>query len=299
MTRNISTANKRGFSLLELSIVMIIMAIIGSVFIPIVINQAYIKAGEKTSLEMSIIEEASRSYYVNNSSWPTDISILQTQGYLNLNWVTNNPWGNPYTLVSTPLSLTVSSQVPLKWARLVASSLPSTLIAGDVVSSSVTIPGAASETLTRGAIIMWSGSIADVPAGWALCDGNNGTPDLRDKMVVGASQDNGGMAMTTITGALTKSGGTIIHLHGGTTSLHTLSIAEMPAHNHAGFGEAFADLWPFGVGGGPGYLGPASADWDNYLFNTTTTGGGQGHAHGIASDYHIPPYYALAYIMKI
>ncbi|MGJ0848633.1 hypothetical protein ACR77J_18340, partial [Tissierella praeacuta] len=40
----------------------------------------------------------------------------------------------------------------------------------------------------KGAILMWSGSIANIPEGWALCDGNNGTPDLRDRFIVGAGR---------------------------------------------------------------------------------------------------------------
>lgn len=35
-------------------------------------------------------------------------------------------------------------------------------------------------------VCIWYGEIVDIPAGWALCDGNNGTPNLRDKFVVGA-----------------------------------------------------------------------------------------------------------------
>lgn len=35
-------------------------------------------------------------------------------------------------------------------------------------------------------IVIWSGAIVDIPAGWALCDGNNGTPDLRNKFIIGA-----------------------------------------------------------------------------------------------------------------
>lgn len=35
-------------------------------------------------------------------------------------------------------------------------------------------------------ICLFSGAIVDIPAGWALCDGNNGTPDLRDRFVLGA-----------------------------------------------------------------------------------------------------------------
>jgi len=42
------------------------------------------------------------------------------------------------------------------------------------------------EDVETGSIILWSGAIVDIPAGYVLCDGNNGTPDLRDKFVPGA-----------------------------------------------------------------------------------------------------------------
>jgi len=35
-------------------------------------------------------------------------------------------------------------------------------------------------------ICLWAGSIVDIPAGWVLCDGNNSTPDLRDRFILGA-----------------------------------------------------------------------------------------------------------------
>jgi len=35
-------------------------------------------------------------------------------------------------------------------------------------------------------ICLWAGAVIEIPAGWALCDGNNGTPDLRGRFVVGA-----------------------------------------------------------------------------------------------------------------
>ncbi len=47
-------------------------------------------------------------------------------------------------------------------------------------------------SVPKGVIVMWSGRIADIPPGWALCDGTNGTPDLRDRFIVGARQDDGG-----------------------------------------------------------------------------------------------------------
>jgi hypothetical protein len=48
-----------------------------------------------------------------------------------------------------------------------------------------TIPSSGS-TLPSGMILLWSGSIGSVPAGYYLCDGSNGTPDLRDRFIVGA-----------------------------------------------------------------------------------------------------------------
>ena len=48
----------------------------------------------------------------------------------------------------------------------------------------------------QGGIIMWSGTIASIPAGWSLCNGSNGTPDLTDKFIisVASSAENPGTA---------------------------------------------------------------------------------------------------------
>ena len=64
-----------------------------------------------------------------------------------------------------------------------------------------------------GGIILWSGTVATIPSHWALCDGSNSTPDLRDRFIVGARQDDAGAAKTNITGALTQSGGAVSHQH--------------------------------------------------------------------------------------
>lgn len=44
--------------------------------------------------------------------------------------------------------------------------------------------------IKNGVIIMWSGKINEIPIGWALCDGNNGTPDLSNKFIKGVSSNN-------------------------------------------------------------------------------------------------------------
>lgn len=73
--------------------------------------------------------------------------------------------------------------------------------------------GGGGSGVPSGVILMWSGTIASVPSGWAFCDGTNGTPDLRDRFVVAAQQDDAGQAKTNLTGALTVSGGSITHNH--------------------------------------------------------------------------------------
>lgn len=53
-------------------------------------------------------------------------------------------------------------------------------------------------------ITQWAGTIVSIPAGWSLCDGTNGTPDLRNKFIVGsgssyAQNDTGGSTPHTHT----------------------------------------------------------------------------------------------------
>ncbi len=122
-----------------------------------------------------------------------------------------------------------------------------------------------------GAILMWSGSIADIPKGWALCNGENGTPNLKDKFIVGASRDDGGTAKTTVKGAPLITGG---------EHQHTLTVAEMPSHRHSESGHA----WAGALGGVDAVHRPENA-------LTGSTGGDQPHEN-------CPPFYALAFIMK-
>lgn len=70
-------------------------------------------------------------------------------------------------------------------------------------------------TLPTGIIAIWSGSAASIPAGWTLCDGSPGTPDLRDKFVVGA----GGAY------AVDAQGGAATHTHTFTTDGHFHTFA--------------------------------------------------------------------------
>jgi prepilin-type N-terminal cleavage/methylation domain-containing protein len=275
MKKNTSTRNKKGFSLIELCIVLGVMAIFTSAVTPVFIKRVQIRAGEKTALEMSVIQQAALAYYAANNAWPGSIQALQSAGYLNPAWVANNPWQNAYLVSSGSGSFTVSTSLPQEWTSLVARDLPGASVSGSVVVSTMPVPGSVeSDSLFVGAIIFWSGTVASIPNGWQLCDGSNGTPDLRDRFVVGARQDYGGTAMTGVSGSLTKTGG---------EAYHTLTIDEMPAHSHT----YNAPIFPSRYDGHSSPLCTSTA-----TSNTSTVGGGRPHNN-------LGPYYALCFIMRI
>jgi len=275
MRKNTCIKNKKGFSLIELCIVLGVMAIFTSAVTPVFIKRVQIRAGEKTALEMSVIQQAALSYYAANNAWPGGIQALQSAGYLNPAWVANNPWQNAYSISFGSGSFTVSTIVPQEWTSLVARDLPGASIAGSAVVSTMPVPGSVkSDSLFVGAIIFWSGTVASIPDGWQLCDGSNGTPDLRDRFVVGARQDYGGTAMTGVSGSLTKTGG---------EAYHTLTIDEMPAHSHT----YNAPIFPSRYDGHSSPLCTSTA-----TSNTSTVGGGRSHNN-------LGPYYALCFIMRI
>lgn len=82
--------------------------------------------------------------------------------------------------------------------------------------------------LPSGAVLLWSGAIVDIPGGFVLCDGNNGTPDLRDRFVVGAGD----------TYNPDDSGGALTHVHTFTGDGH---FHDIPTNASVLAGEWFAD----------------------------------------------------------
>lgn len=196
--------------------------------------------------------------------------------------------------------------------------------------------------IAMGIIVIWSGLVTSIPISWQLCDGTNGTPDLRNRFVVSA-----GSAY-----AVNSTGGSLNHIHTaeGSTGFTALSTSQMPAHSHGVNDPTHAHgVWDPGHTHGvndPGHAHGAEAALinfnnqptrfstsnGNYAGNLSTfgsvtgigitgsstnigiigsptnisiasTGGGAGHNHSvsttIANASNLPPYYALAYIMKI
>tara|TARA_B100000575_G_C23128752_1_gene654370 strand:+ start:1327 stop:1941 length:615 start_codon:yes stop_codon:yes gene_type:complete len=100
--------------------------------------------------------------------------------------------------------------------------LPQEAIADNEIEASKLSSNLVNSFVPIGGIIMWSGSIADAEAltNWSICDGQNGTPDLRDKFVLGVGSNTAGHTSTAT-----------VNEEGGSNSIQ-LSEAQMPSHNH-------------------------------------------------------------------
>ena len=144
------------------------------------------------------------------------------------------------------------------------------------------------ESIPKGLISMWSGSIASIPSGWALCNGTNGTPDLRNKFVIGSSSDVSGVSNTNVTGANTKSGGSkdavvVSHTHTGIANSGSGGGSFV---NGLNFGGSLG----FSIEGSKLTFSSASAHTHPLTINSTGSSG---------TNENLPPYYALAFIMKL
>ncbi|MHA7056519.1 phage baseplate protein [Aquimarina sp. M1] len=145
--------------------------------------------------------------------------------------------------------------------------------------------------LPKGLISMWSGN--EIPVGWALCDGANGTPDLKGRFIVGLNKNSNDY---------NKIGNT-----GGEEQV-ILTAEQLPAHKHSGKTNSagnhrhrFTGAAKRGDGGGTGssndYYKAFTRDTQfagehTHAFETNATGGNKAHENR-------PPYFVLAYIMKL
>lgn len=183
-------------------------------------------------------------------------------------------------------------------------------------------------------IIMWSGTAADIPTGWALCDGTGGTPDLTDRFILGAGKTyqpgaTGGAATATPSVAAgsahtgiavqnaslniwTGAAGTGIGIQGTTLDGNTL-----PSHGHRYHTNAHLGATGFedrAANGGDTITANTGNSWA-HAHGVSDPGhahavGSSEHSHGLTDDGHthtltaqalstLPPYYALCFIMKL
>ena len=148
---------------------------------------------------------------------------------------------------------------------------------------------ASAPSLPSGAIILWSGSIGSIPSGYVICDGTNSTPDLRDRFVVAAGNNysvgqTGGSADAIV----------VSHTHTAT------SVVSDPSHTHTqtvgNAGGSTSNQASYSNSGAnfatSSNINAASTGITVATSTTNATAGVSG------SGANMPPYYALAFIMK-
>ena len=127
------------------------------------------------------------------------------------------------------------------------------------------------EAFVTGMIILWSGAADAIPTGFVLCDGNNSTPNLSGRFVVGYDASNSDYDVNDT---------------GGAESV-TLTVNQIPSHTHSYVGHTYPGSGPEqNQSGGP-------EDRTSFNVSKTTGSAGSGSSHE-----NRPPYYALCYIMK-
>lgn len=131
---------------------------------------------------------------------------------------------------------------------------------------------AAGGIVPKGGIIMFSGE--KPPPGWALCDGTNGTPDLKDKFILGSGKESPGAS-------------------GGSPKI---TIANLPKHSHGTIGG-----WGTHLVGTPGGMSSAAGEWKTLKLRGSPSGQEEWPKSkdiGNNAEYY-PPYYRLAFIIKL
>lgn len=142
------------------------------------------------------------------------------------------------------------------------------------------------DAFSTGMIIMWNGTPANVPTGWALCNGANGTPNLTDKFIVGAGSAYGYGA----TGG-TKDATLVSHNHSGSTG-GAGSHSHTYSKGSSGTAQAGSGVGSTGVNKGSTSTNTSSIGNHTHSVSIGTTGSS-------ATNKNLPPYFALCYIMRL
>jgi hypothetical protein len=168
------------------------------------------------------------------------------------------------------------------------------------IATTAFVAAAISSSMPSGGIIIWSGAANAIPSGWYLCNGSNGTPDLRNRFVIGAGSTysvaaNGGskdaivVSHTHSLTATTGSGGSHSHLTGTNTQLNPFGV---PVARYG-----YADTW-VNVAGANGSVAGYDTNTSTAAAHTHTVSGTTDSTGSSGTDANLPPYYALCYIMK-
>ena len=190
--------------------------------------------------------------------------------------------------------------------------------------SSLQVGGVSNAHVPSGVIVMWYGSESNIPTGWTICNGQNNTPDLRDRFIIGAGNqyqvnDTGGQEKVTlqeselpshrhyIDSDVISNGG---HNHQTVNQNSRYGYEGPKTDNYNSSDDSKRErLICLTDGDNKNYKTDVGDYWDEYIFNQLLTDYHQGHTHEIKthtqhtgqtnSHENKPPYYALYYIMKL
>jgi microcystin-dependent protein len=172
---------------------------------------------------------------------------------------------------------------------------------GDIViEGDLTLSGVSKPYVPTDGIVLWYGSVANVPPGWAVCDGTNGTPDLRDKFILGAGStynygQSGGSANVTLSNA---------HLPSHTHSIVCENTDHQHNHVHPNLHTHPMNYY-WSVGGGTAGWWLNDPNFAPYQYGQQniqldhTHPGQVGNAGSGQSFQILPSFYALLYIIKV
>lgn len=161
-------------------------------------------------------------------------------------------------------------------------SLSATNVQGNNINAVRKIQEAGNTLMPRGMIMVWSGPVSTIPAGWALCNGQNGTPNLQDRFISGAGSEYR------------------VGVTGGKNSI-SLTSDQLPSHTHNVIMHQQSDILNTANSG----RCPGRPTWscgsveshlpnDKYKLSLTLSNTGKNAPIDIR-----PEYFALCYIMKL
>lgn len=293
-------------------------------------NQVIVATGTNSQQRNIIAPLVEKTYIIRNSTiggFPIQIIGSSGTGVVIPNGVTTSVYCDGTNFFpaqsGTPGNLTVNGNLAVTGTTSLTGALSGStaVFSGAISSASPTftgVPTAPTATVSTnttqiattafvqsafnaalsGIIVMWSGSIGSIPTGWRLCDGTGGTPDLRDRFIVGAGSTyavnaTGGSANATLV-----------------SHSHTASVSD-PGHRHVfGADDQIASQGGYQVISGFDYDAQSRTGGGGVnLLTKNTSGANANEFTGVtvgvstegssATNANLPPYYALAYIMKV
>ena len=153
-------------------------------------------------------------------------------------------------------------------------------------------------SIQQGTILSWFGQLANIPSGFAVCDGKNGTPDLRNRFIVGAGDayklsDIGGEDAVKLEPSQTSSHYHTFGYHNSNNNGYFITTASKKVNAHRPAGTYPAKWNGSGGGGWYGWDGSGWAGGQNLVTSLTVATEAQN------PHENRPPFYALHYIMKL